>query len=100
MATSMPATGGISLAELMHHYRDLLVSPICWTSRHLEILGCRFEHIANHAPTESIDGLKVDIPKWRPPTEEEYLANDALPSTKRWATARLLMRDGTIFNRY
>jgi hypothetical protein len=33
----------ISLAELMNHHRDLLVQPICWTSRHLEMLGCRFE---------------------------------------------------------
>ncbi|KAJ6185811.1 hypothetical protein N7519_007112 [Penicillium mononematosum] len=50
----MPSTGAISLAEIMSHHRDLLVHPICWTSRHLEMLGCRFEHI-DHAPTYDIE---------------------------------------------
>lgn len=51
---SMPDTGVISLAELMSRHRDLLVQLICWTSRHLEMLGCRFEHF-DHVPTDDTE---------------------------------------------
>jgi hypothetical protein len=34
----------ILLAELIHH-RELLVKPLFWTSRHLEVMGCRFQHV-------------------------------------------------------
>ncbi|OQE21442.1 hypothetical protein PENFLA_c014G10017 [Penicillium flavigenum] len=50
----MSPNGAISLAELMSHHRDLLVQPICWTSRHLEMLGCRFEHF-DYVPTPTDD---------------------------------------------
>ncbi|CAI7603781.1 unnamed protein product [Penicillium glandicola] len=81
---SMPATGVISLAELMSHHRDFLVEPICWTSRHLEILGCRFEHL-DHVPADDIepnantsqpidDGKKLEKRRGVTPTHEEIFA--------------------------
>ncbi|KAJ5282355.1 hypothetical protein N7505_000335 [Penicillium chrysogenum] len=60
----MSSNGVISLAELMNHHRDLLVQPICWTSRHLEMLGCRFEHF-DHVPTPT-DDINPDANTWRP----------------------------------
>lgn len=44
--------GVISLADLVHCHRELLVKPLFWTSRHLEMMGCRFQHVYNAASME------------------------------------------------
>lgn len=82
---AVPATDVISIAELMSHHRGLLVQPICWTSRHLEMLRCRFEHL-DHMPTDDTEPISdacqpipIDhgktLAKWREPTYEEIFAS-------------------------
>ncbi|CDM29290.1 hypothetical protein DTO013E5_5980 [Penicillium roqueforti] len=61
--------GAISLAELMSHHRDLLVQPICWTSRHLDMLGCQFEHF-DHVPP---DDIEPDLDPCQPIDHEQKL---------------------------
>ena len=98
---SMPDTGVISLAEVMSHRRDLLVQPICWTSRHLEMLGCRFEHF-DYVPTDDIEsgaitcqpidnGKKLEKRKQSTQTHEERFASGGYYS-RREIEFELLLR--------
>lgn len=44
----MPISQGINIinsADLMYYHRELLAHPLCWTSRHAEIIGFRFQPI-------------------------------------------------------
>ncbi|KND91088.1 hypothetical protein TOPH_04348 [Tolypocladium ophioglossoides CBS 100239] len=45
-----PQDAGLSpkpLTELIRHHREIFVSPLFWTSRHLDLVGCRFEDVEN-----------------------------------------------------
>ncbi|PLB54009.1 hypothetical protein P170DRAFT_482254 [Aspergillus steynii IBT 23096] len=44
--------GMASFAEIMRHHGELMVNPLLWTSRHLEIMGARFQHLENASQVE------------------------------------------------
>ncbi|KAJ5938319.1 hypothetical protein N7466_001453 [Penicillium verhagenii] len=46
--------GVISIADLISRHRRHLAKPLFWTSRHLEMVGCRFQHIYNTFPKAHI----------------------------------------------
>ncbi|PYI00739.1 hypothetical protein BO78DRAFT_412039 [Aspergillus sclerotiicarbonarius CBS 121057] len=41
----------MSLRDLMRYHRELFVAPLYWTSRHLALVGCRFESVDKPSTT-------------------------------------------------
>ncbi|PLB48355.1 hypothetical protein P170DRAFT_497687 [Aspergillus steynii IBT 23096] len=95
----------ISLHDIIHHHRKLLVNPLLWTSRHLDALRCRFQHIGD-APTDD-KALRQSNDKQSSPTKQqsrmggaEMLANSAVPSVKYHIMCRFLLHQGSLFNKH
>jgi hypothetical protein len=99
----------ISLSDILRFRRELLVTPLFWTSRHLDALGCSFQQTDNFMAKNTCDGYKA--PRWREDkqapaaksrtniSDVEMLAKSAVPSLKHNILRRLLLHDGSLFNR-
>jgi hypothetical protein len=102
------------LAYLMRCHRDLFVNPLFWTSRHLDLVGCRFEPLKSteyaqdntdmHQAQNNNDtregsafgyGL-VRVPP-PPPSDPERLAKSCAPLVKLSALYRILAHEGSAF---
>ncbi|KAJ6041411.1 hypothetical protein N7460_006801 [Penicillium canescens] len=93
--------GVISLADLMHRHQELLVKPLFWTSRHLELMGCRFQHVYN-APSRE-DTRDDQQPFQGKPNEGESEARSLARSFslqgKLNALTNILLSKGSIFDK-
>ncbi|KAJ5585021.1 uncharacterized protein N7459_004821 [Penicillium hispanicum] len=100
----MSASNGgvvVSLADLMLHHREILVDPLFWTSHHLEMLGCRFQHVDNVPPMEHIgDGRRpsAGLPN-EGESEARSLARSFSLQGKLNALANLLLFEGSIVDK-
>lgn len=100
---------GISPSDILRYRRELLVTPLFWTSRHLDALGCTFQQTDNFMARNNCDGynnrrLREDnqtsaAKNMTKISDVEMLAESAVPSVKRTILCRLLLRDGSFFNR-
>ncbi|PWY73708.1 hypothetical protein BO70DRAFT_341766 [Aspergillus heteromorphus CBS 117.55] len=77
------------LAYPMRYHRELLVDPLLWTSRHLDLAGCRFEPLESKENTQDVDDTceaqntefghrPTPIPP-PPPSDPERLAKSSAP---------------------
>jgi hypothetical protein len=91
----------ISLAELMRHHPEMLVKPLFWTSRHLELIGCRFRHVHNAPSIE--DPHDDQRPLQGKHNERECdarsLANSFSLPVKLNALKNILLSEGSIFDK-
>lgn len=97
----------------MRRHRDLFVDPLFWTSRHLDLVGCRFEPRKPTEHTQDNDmrqaqnnndackrsdlgyGLLLVPPP--PPSDPERLAKSCAPLVKLSALYRILEYEGSAF---
>ncbi|RAL02362.1 uncharacterized protein BO80DRAFT_443673 [Aspergillus ibericus CBS 121593] len=81
---------------LLRHHRDLFVNPLFWTSRHLDLVGCRFEDVdtANDEPTQASDcGTGGD----RNFSDVESLATNLILGVKYRCLVSILVGEGHAF---
>ncbi|KGO75885.1 hypothetical protein PITC_033310 [Penicillium italicum] len=104
------------LASLMRYHRYLFVDPFLWTSRHLDLVGCRFKPLNSTEYTQDDDerqaqnndeshensdlgyGLFTIPPS--PPSDPERLAKSCAPLVKLSALYRILEYEGSAFEEY
>ncbi|CAG8376545.1 unnamed protein product [Penicillium salamii] len=93
------------LAYMMRHHRELLVDPMFWTSRHLDLVGCHFQSCKSAEYTQNNknarersdlgDGFpRVTIP---PPSDPQRLAKSCAPLVKLYSLIRILEYKGSTF---
>jgi hypothetical protein len=92
MAYSRPK----SFPDIVRNHRDFLVNPLQWTSRHLDLVGCRFEDIATtpiYAESTKSDGRNSDSQKSYPelPSDAELIAMNMFPIIKRHHLINILV---------
>ncbi|CAG8386161.1 unnamed protein product [Penicillium salamii] len=101
------------LAYIMRHHRELFVDPMFWTSRHLDLIGCRFQSCKSTEYTQNNDMRQAqsndnalerfDIdhgpprgPSWSP-SNPERLAESSTPLMKLHALTHILEYEGSAF---
>jgi LPS sulfotransferase NodH len=77
-----------SFSDILRYHTSFLVNPIQWTSRHLDLVGCRFEDVGTtyvDAESTQNDHRNNDGPKPCPNTESdaEEIATNIFPLSKR-----------------
>lgn len=90
----------VLFADFLHSHRELLVKPLFWTSHHLEMLGCRFQHV-HHPP--SMEHTCDERPLKSQPNEKEsvarLLASSFSLQGKLSALTNILLSEGSIFDK-
>ena len=90
-----------SFRDIVRNHRGFLINPLQWTSRHLDLVGCRFEDVGTPPVyTESTqndyrnnDGRK---PCPTPPSDAEVIAMNLFPIIKRRRLINILVgKEGT-----
>ncbi|KAE8155370.1 hypothetical protein BDV25DRAFT_1061 [Aspergillus avenaceus] len=78
------------LRDLIRHHRELIVSPLLWTYRHLDLVGCRFEYA---------DVNLGAMPDSSPEEQDlaEQLARNIFPVIKHRALVAILVGEGRPF---
>ncbi|KAF3405666.1 hypothetical protein F1880_010337 [Penicillium rolfsii] len=89
--------GLVSLAELIRHHREL-VDPLFWTSRHLEMMGCRFKHADNVSLVEHHQQPSEGLPN-EGESEALSLAKSFSLQGKLNALANILLSEGSILDK-
>ncbi|KAJ5917544.1 hypothetical protein N7466_011098 [Penicillium verhagenii] len=101
------------LAYLMRYHRELFVDPLFWTSRHLDLVGCRFKPLESRENIRDIGDTREaqnndDTRQWAecdglvpvpppPPSAPERLANSCAPLVKLSALTHILEYEGSPF---
>ena len=80
---------------LMRHHRDLFVNPLFWTSRHLDLVGCRFEDIDTAAVETTPDDSGTDTDKSL--SDVESLATNLFLNVKYRCLVSILVGEGRAF---
>lgn len=94
-----------SFRDIVRKNNGFLVSPLQWTSRHLQLVGCEFEDVAvTPADTESNqrdhrDGIGRNFCA-QAVTDAEILAMDIFPDTKRERLISILVGRDKPFARH
>lgn len=91
-----------SFRDIMRYHHDFLVNPLQWTSRHLDLVGCRFEDVpTTPVSTESTrnnyrdnDGRK---PCPKPLSDAEVIATNLFPIIKRRHLINILVGEERTF---
>ncbi|PYH88650.1 hypothetical protein BO71DRAFT_391186 [Aspergillus ellipticus CBS 707.79] len=86
----MTNTSPKPLRDLMRFHTDPLVNPLCWTSRHLDFVGCRFGH-ADPANTESRSTPCDSKSNKSSPRDAELLATNPFPIIKHCHLTNILL---------
>ncbi|RAH68578.1 uncharacterized protein BO66DRAFT_393121 [Aspergillus aculeatinus CBS 121060] len=88
-----------SLSDLVGYYTSYLVNPLQWTSRHLDLVSCRFEDVVitpsssppNHSPNQNLHRTSDAR------TDAEKLAMTLDAITKRCSLFNILVIDTRLF---
>lgn len=88
--------------DIMRNHRDSLINPLQWTSRHLDLVGCRFEDVATtpvYAESTKSDGRNNDSHQSfpEPSSDAESIAMNLFPIMKRHHLINILVGDDGAF---
>ncbi|PLB55401.1 hypothetical protein P170DRAFT_506004 [Aspergillus steynii IBT 23096] len=97
-------SGPKSLRDILLNYTSFLVTPLQWTSRHLELVGCRFEDVATTTPVQpnqqsdqgDNDARSLCL---KSPRNAELLATNLFPAIKRHSLTNILVSETRMFAR-
>jgi hypothetical protein len=78
------------LLEIVRSQRDLLVHPVKWYLRHLEMVGCRFDDVETPTRSESTHQDHGDTDR-RHSNDAEGLARNLSPEVKRRCLHKILL---------
>ncbi|PWY96101.1 hypothetical protein BO94DRAFT_507593 [Aspergillus sclerotioniger CBS 115572] len=82
--------------DLVRKHTDFLVNPLQWTSRHLDLVGSRFDDIAIIPPyTDSTTSACPDTGR-QPPNDAETLARNIFPDVKCRSLIKILVGKGLL----
>ncbi|KAJ5096867.1 hypothetical protein N7456_007588 [Penicillium angulare] len=95
-------SGPKSLYDLVYHHNGFLVNPLLWTSRHLDLVGCRFEDAITSLPCREPvqDDQKTEETHLKPQPHAEVLALKPHPVDKLRALFSILVGREHEFARY
>ncbi|KAE8374540.1 hypothetical protein BDV26DRAFT_284211 [Aspergillus bertholletiae] len=84
-----------SLRDLIRHHRDFIADPLLWVSRHLDLVGCRFE-------VADVDPGNAELPENLPEAQghAEQLARNIFPVMKHRALVSMLAGKGRSFAKH
>jgi hypothetical protein len=87
--------------DIVRDERGFLVHPVQWTSRHLELLGCRFEDVPTtpvypETPNDHSNG-DIQRPLTKQSNDAELLATNLFPVIKRRCLSDILLGEGRKF---
>ncbi|CAG8008342.1 unnamed protein product [Penicillium salamii] len=102
------------LAYIMRYHRELLVDPMFWTSRHLDLIGCRFQSCKSTEYTQNndvrqaqsndnalersdVDHGPPNNSTWSRPSDPKRLAEGSTPLTRLFSLIRILEYEGSTF---
>lgn len=82
--------------DIVCNHRGLLINPLQWTSRHLDLVGCRFEDVGNtpvYAESTQNDHRNNEgrKPCPNPPNDAEVIATNLFPIMKRRRLINILV---------
>lgn len=91
-----------SFRDIVRNHRHFLVNPLQRTSRHLDLVGCRFEDVATtpgYADSTKSDGRNNDSQKSYPelPRDAELIAMNLFPIIKRHRLIKILVGEEGAF---
>jgi hypothetical protein len=93
-----------SPCSLLRHHSELLVNPLLWTSRHLDLVGCQFKDIgvmgedSARQPPRKRRRLQA-FKEYRKPSDAEILAQSVHPSTKLYSLVDIVNYEDSPFKR-
>ena len=96
------------IPDVVRAQRNFAVHPLQWTSRHLELLGCRFEDVATtpvcpeaeaeaETETENEHSNSDSRESSQKTTDAEVLAKNPFPVRKRRCLSNILLGEGSEF---
>lgn len=91
----------MSLVDLFRHDRELWVKPVFWTFRHLELIGCRFQHFDSYPSMEQTgdDQRPLERQPNERGSEARLIAKSLSPPDKLSALTHILLSEGSILNK-
>ncbi|KAJ5554997.1 hypothetical protein N7535_007439 [Penicillium sp. DV-2018c] len=70
------------LAYRMRYHRELFVDPLCWTSRHLDLVGGRFKELKSTDSEYTEDNTEPARSLSSSPSDAERLARSCATMSK------------------
>ncbi|KAF9885863.1 hypothetical protein FE257_012335 [Aspergillus nanangensis] len=94
----------MTFADYMRRHPELWANPLFWTSHHMELMGCQFQHVYD---VSSMQDIHEDSPRKRQkrqkchekPSDEEWLARSFSIPGKLEAITNILLSKGSVFNK-
>lgn len=83
-----------SLRDLVYNHQGFLVNPLQWTSRHLDLVGCRFEDSTRNEDRNDNHGELCP----KSPRDAEGIARGLSPAIKRHHLINILVGEGRSFS--
>ena len=86
--------------DLVCKHTDFLVNPLQWTSRHLDLVGSRFEDVTLIPADGDLTTSTSSDTHRQAPNDAETLARHIFPDIKRRSLIKILVGRDRMFAKY